>query len=217
MPLDDKAYETLTGIVGEPWVERAACVLDTYAYYQNPETMNEDGSQWLPRPAAVVLPDSAEEIQEIMRFCSSSKYMTKPISTGFHTAAAASNDDTIILDLKRMDRIIDVDEKNQIAVVEPYVRAIDLQTQLLKIGLNCHIISSGAMHSLLASHAAAWGYGVTGASTSYSGRNLLGVEWVLPSGEIVTLGSAGSGNGWFSCEGPGPSMRGVMRGFHGTF
>ena len=116
-----------------------------------------------------------------------------------------------------MDRIIDVDEKNQIAVIEPYVRAIDLQTQLLKIGLNCHIISAGANHSLLASHTAAWGYGVTGSSTSYSGRNLLGVEWVLPSGEIVTLGSAGSGSGWFSCEGPGPSMRGIMRGFHGTF
>jgi len=217
MPLDENAYETLAGIVGPPWVERAACVLDTYAYYQNPETMNQDGSQWLPRPAAVVLPESAEEIQEIMRFCSSSKYMAKPISTGFHTAAAASNDDTIILDLKRMDRILDIDEKNQIAVIEPYVRAIDLQTELLKIGLNCHIVSAGAMHSLLASHAAAWGYGVTGSSTSYSGRNLLGVEWVLPSGEIVTLGSAGSGSGWFSCEGPGPSMRGVMRGFHGTF
>jgi glycolate oxidase len=217
MPLDDQAYDTLSGIVGDPWVERAACVLDTYAYYQNPETMNEDGSQWLPRPAAVVLPESPEEIQEIMRFCSKSKYMAKPISTGFHTAAAASNSDTIILDLKRMDRIIDVDEKNQIAVIEPYVRAIDLQTQLLKIGLNCHIISAGANHSLLASHTAAWGYGVTGSATSHSGRNLLGVEWVLPSGDIVTLGSAGSGGGWFSCEGPGPSMRGVMRGFHGTF
>lgn len=217
MSLDDQAYDTLTGIVGEPWVERAACVLDTYAYYQNPETMNADGSQWLPRPAAVVLPQSPEEIQEILRFCSRTKYMAKPISTGFHTAAAASNNDTIILDLKRMDRIIDIDVRNQIAVIEPYVRAIDLQTQLLKIGLNCHIISAGANHSLLASHTAAWGYGVTGASTSHSGRNLLGVEWVLPTGDIVTLGSAGSGSGWFNCEGPGPSMRGVMRGFHGTF
>jgi glycolate oxidase len=125
-------------------------------------------------------------------------------------------DNVIVLDLKRMDRIVEIDAQNQIAVVEPYVRAIDLQTELFKLGLNCHVISSGANHSLLASHAAAWGYGVSGAATGYSGRNLLGVEWVLPTGDVVTLGSAGAGCGWFSADGPGPSMRGVIRGFQGT-
>ena len=130
------------------------------------------------------------------------QYMAKPLSTGFHTAAAASNKNVIILDLKRMNRIMEIDFKNQIAVIEPYVRAIDLQTETVKRGLNCHIVSSGANHSLLASHAAAWGYGVSGAATSFSGRNLLGVEWVLPNGEVVTIGSAGSGCGWFSPDGP---------------
>lgn len=207
----------LERIVGKQWVSSAPCLLDTYAYYMNPEVMNKDGSQWLPRPAAVVLPQSTSETQEIMRFCSSSQYMAKPLSTGFHTAAAASTENVIILDLKRMNRIIDIDIKNQIAVIEPYVRAIDLQTEIIKKGLNCHIVSSGANHSLLASHAAAWGYGVSGAATSFSGRNLLGVEWVLPTGEVVTLGSAGSGCGWFSPDGPGPSMRGIVRGFQGTF
>jgi len=198
-------------------VSSAACVLDTYAYYQNPETMNKDGSQWLPRPAAIVLPQTTAEVQEIMRFCCSSQYMAKPISTGFHTAAAVSQENVIVLDLKRMDRIIEIDVQNQIAVIEPYVRAIDLQTEIVRLGLNCHIVSCGANHSLLASHAAAWGYGVSGAATSYSGRNLLGVEWVLPTGEVVTLGSAGAGCGWFSSDGPGPSMRGIVRGFQGTF
>lgn len=213
-----EALKTILGdIVGEQWVSTAPCVLDTYAYYQNPETMNKDGAQWLPRPAAVVLPKSTAEVQEIMRFCCRSDYMVKPLSTGFHTAAAASNNRVIVLDLKRMNRILEVDVKNQIAVIEPYVRAIDLQTEIVKHGLNCHIISSGANHSLLASHAAAWGYGVSGAATSFSGRNLLGLEWVLPSGDVVTLGSAGSGCGWFSPDGPGPSMRGIVRGFQGTF
>ena len=182
----------------------------------NPETINTDGSQWLPRPAAVVLPQSTAEIQEIMRFCTNSNFMAKPISTGFHAAAAASNKNVIILDLKRMNQTIEIDIKNQIAVVEPYVRAIDLQTEIVKHGLNCHIVSSGANHSLLASHAAAWGYGVSGAATSFSGRNLLGLEWVLPTGDVVTLGSAGSNCGWFSSDGPGPSMRGIVRGFQGT-
>ena len=207
----------LENIVGKQWISTTPCVLDTYAYYMNPEVMNKDGSQWLPRPAAVVLPESTVEVQGIMRFCSNSQYMAKPLSTGFHTAAAASNDNVIILDLKRMNRIVEINVRNQIAVIEPYVRAIDLQTEIVKHGLNCHIVSSGANHSLLASHTAAWGYGVSGAATSFSGRNLLGVEWVLPTGELVTLGSAGSGCGWFSPDGPGPSMRGIVRGFQGTF
>lgn len=215
--IPDTDQAILEGIVGKQWVSSAPCILDTYAFYQNPETMNKDGSQWLPRPAAVVLPKSTGEIQEIMRFCCRSDYMVKPISTGFHTAAAASQENVIVLDLKRMDRIIEIDTENQIAVIEPYVRAIDLQTEIVKQGLNCHIISSGANHSLLASHAAAWGYGVSGAATSFSGRNLLGVEWVLPTGEVVTLGSAGSGCGWFSPDGPGPSLRGIVRGFQGSF
>jgi glycolate oxidase len=213
----DKDRAILEDIVGKQWVSSSPCVLDTYAYYQNPETMNQDGSQWLPRPAAVVLPQSTAEIQEIMRFCSRSPYMAKPVSTGFHTAAAASCENVIVLDLVRMNRIIEIDVQNQIAVIEPYVRAIDLQTEIVRQGLNCHIVSCGANHSLLASHAAAWGYGVSGAATGYSGRNLLGVEWVLPSGEVVTLGSAGAGCGWFSPDGPGPSLRGIVRGFQGTF
>jgi FAD/FMN-containing dehydrogenase len=212
-----REIKELAGIVGKQWVSTAPCVLDTYAYFQNPETMNKDGSQWLPRPAAVALPESTAEVQAIMRFCSSSQYMAKPLSTGFHTTAAASSGNVIILDLKRMNRIVEIDLKNQVAVIEPYVRAVDLQTEIVKHGLNCHIVSSGAHHSLLASHAAAWGYGVSGAATSFSGRNLLGVEWVLPTGEAVTLGSAGSGCGWFSPDGPGPSMRGIVRGFQGTF
>jgi hypothetical protein len=192
-------------------------MMDTYSFYMNPETLVREGGRWTPRPAAVVLPETTEQIQEIMRFCNTTDLMAKPLSTGFHTVAAASRDRVIILDLKRMNRIIDIDVKNQIAIVEPYVKAYELQTELFKHGLNVHIISSGSNHSILASHAAAWGYGFSGPSTSYSGRNLLGVEWVLPTGEVYTLGSGGMGAGWFTADGPGPSMRGILRGFSGTF
>jgi len=43
-------------------------------------------------------------------------------------------------------------------------------------------------------------------------ENLLGMEWVTPSGEIIRSGSLGSGAGYVCGEGPGPSVRGVMRG-----
>jgi len=215
--ITEKETKALQDIVGREWVSTAPCMMDTYSLYMNPETVVTDGSTWLPRPVAVVLPETTQQIQEIMRFCNKTDLMVKPLSTGFHAVCAASRDRVIILDLKRMNKIIDIDAKNQVAIIEPYVRAIDLQTELFKQGLTVHIISSGSNHSILASTTAAWGYGESGPSTSYSGRNLLGVEWVLPTGEVLTLGSGGVGAGWFTADGPGPSLRGIMRGFQGTF
>jgi len=215
--ITENETKALQDIVGREWVSTAPCMMDTYSLYMNPETVVTDGSSWLPRPVAVVMPETTQQVQEIMRFCNKAHLMTKPLSTGFHAVCAASRDRVVILDMKRMNKIIDIDVKNQVAVVEPYVRAIDLQTEIFKHGLTVHIVSSGGNHSLLASTAAAWGYGASGPSTSYSGRNLLGVEWVLPTGEVLTLGSAGVGAGWFTADGPGPSLRGIMRGFQGTF
>ncbi|MCP4754746.1 MAG: FAD-binding oxidoreductase [Proteobacteria bacterium] len=215
--ISDKETKTLQDLVGEEWVSTAPCMMDTYSFYMNPETLVRDGGRWTPRPVAVVLPKTTEEIQGIIRFCNESQLMAKPLSTGFHAVCAASRDRVVVLDLKRMNRIIDIDVKNQIAVIEPYVRAIELQTELFKHGLNVHVVSCGSNHSVLASTTAAWGYGVTGSSMGYSGRNLLGVEWVLPTGDVLTLGSAGTGGGWHTADGPGPSMRGVMRGFQGSF
>lgn len=192
-------------------------MMDTYAFYMNPEIINKDGSLWLPRPSGVVMPENTLQVSKIVKLCNRTDLMVKPISTGWSATAAASRDRVVILDLKRMNRIIEIDVKNQVAVIEPYVKAIILQTILWTQGLNLHVISCGGNHSPLASTTSAWGTGLDGPSMSFSGRNLLGVEWVLPDGEVLTLGSAGHGAGWFTADGPGPSLRGILRGYHGAF
>ena len=63
-------------------------------------------------------------------------------------------------------------------------------------GLNCNIIGAGGNCSALP-YAAHYGGGHMGERTSYRERNVLGVEWVTPEGEIVR---------------PGPSLRGVIMG-----
>ncbi|MBN1288786.1 MAG: hypothetical protein JXA49_04010, partial [Actinobacteria bacterium] len=56
------------------------------------------------------------------------------------------------------------------------------------------------------------GTGGTSVRTSINERNVLGVEWVLPTGKIMKLGSVNTpGAGWFCGDGPGPSLRGMMR------
>jgi glycolate oxidase len=51
--------------------------------------------------------------------------------------------------------------------------------------------------------------------TSRVNRYLLGLEWISPSGEILKMGSLAHGAGWFCPEGPGPSLRGLIKGYHG--
>jgi glycolate oxidase len=110
-----------------------------------------------------------------------------------------------------MDRIIEINEKNMYAVVEPYVISAQLQAELMKSGFNCNIIGAGGNCSAhpFAAHA---GIGHMGETASYRERNILAVEWVTPEGEIVSLGSLGSLGEWFCGDGPGPSLRGIVMG-----
>ncbi|MCP4681060.1 MAG: FAD-binding oxidoreductase [Desulfobacterales bacterium] len=211
--LSKDMYKKLEKVLGEENISQEPVVLDGYAWQP---IFNLKSQKWTPRPAAVVLPETTEEVQQIVKLCNKYKVKFKAHSTGWASWGSPSEEGELQIDLRRMNRIIELDEKNKYALVEPYTCCAQLQAEAMKKGLTCHIIGAGPNTSALASATSGWGYGGTGLATGYSGRNLLGVEWVLPDGEVLTLGSPGSDAGWFSGDGPGPSLRGIMRGFAGT-
>jgi glycolate oxidase len=86
-----------------------------------------------------------------------------------------------------------------------------LQAELMKRGLNCNMTGAGSNCSALPI-AAHQGIGHLSQSASYGERNQLALEWVTPDGEVVRLGSLGSTGEWYCGDGPGPSLRGVVRG-----
>ncbi len=206
-------YKAMEDVLGPENISQEPAVLDGYAWQP---IFNITSEKWRPRPAAVVLPQSTEEVSEIVKLCNEHKVKFKPHSTGWAAWGSPSEEGELQIDLRRMNKIVELDEKNKFAVVEPYVCCGQLQAEAIKRGLTCHIIGAGPNTSVLASATSGWGYGGTGTSTGYSGRNVLGVEWVLPNGEVLKLGSPGSDAGWFSGEGPGPGLRGIMRGFSGA-
>jgi hypothetical protein len=112
--------------------------------------------------------------------------------------------------MRRMDRILEIDEKNQFAVIEPYVTGAQLQAEAMKHGLNTTIIGAGSSCSLLASACANGGPSPFAFYGGLLRENLLAFEWVMPTGEIMKSGSLGSGLGWFCDDGPGPGLRGLM-------
>jgi glycolate oxidase len=164
-----------------------------------------------PRFAAVVLPKDTKEVQAIVRLCNKYKTPYKASSTHWLIFGDAGTPQTIKIDLRRMNRILEINEKNMYAVVEPYVIYAELQAEVMKRGLLCNITGAGANCSALplAAHA---NLGQLSISCSWGERNQLGFEWVTPDGEIVRSGALESLDEWFCGDGPGPSLRGIIRG-----
>lgn len=168
------------------------------------------------KPTAVVLPESTAEVQAVVRACIQHGLGFRAHSTGVGSFGNVVNESSIVVDLRKMNRIVRLDARNQMAVIEPYVTAQQLMAEAMKVGLTPHVIGAGWTHSPLASATSFVGVGPSGNLTAQNSRNLLGVEWVDPDGELVRIGAPGCSDDWFAGEGPGPGFRGMIRGFMGA-
>jgi glycolate oxidase len=213
--LSREVYAALEDVVGPDYISQEPAILDGYAYHFSNDLLL-GGDRFGPRPLAVVMPASTEEIQSIVKVCNRYRVQFKAFSTGFGSWASTGAEPALSVDLRRMDRILEIDGKNAFAVVEPYVSFAELSYETIKKGLRPYSIGAGPSCSILANATSGWGMGVTNVSAGYGARNLLGVEWVLPDGEILRLGTVGTGSGWFNGDGPGPSLLGVARGYVGA-
>jgi glycolate oxidase len=152
--------------------------------------------------AAVILPGNTAEVQALVKLFNKHKLMFRPICTGWSGMFPKG---IILLDLRRMNHIIEINEKNMYAVVEPYVISAELQAELMKRGLNFCIKGAGTNCSALLR-----GHGHMDQTTSGDDRNHLAIEWVTPEGDIVRTGALGSSDEWFCGDGPGPSLRSIL-------
>jgi len=161
-------------------------------------------------PEAVVLPRSAEQVQAVVRLCAQDKipFVSRGAGTGLSGGALPAAGG-IVISLARMNRILNVDLANRQVVVEPgvinahvtqrvsaegYFYAPDPSSQsVCTIGGNVAENSGGA-------HCLKYGFTVT---------HVLALDVVLPSGELVQLGSS-------TLDTPGYDLPGVFVGSEGT-
>ena len=140
-------------------------------------------------PEVVVKPSTAEEISKIMKLANKYKIPVTPRGAGSGLSGGAIPvNGGIVLSLEKMSRILEIDKKNLIAVVEPGVVTNDINNLVKEDGLfyagypmsveTCYIGGNVAEN---AGGGRAVKYGVTG-------RYIYGLEVVTPTGEIVHLG-----------------------------
>lgn len=215
MKLSPEEYKALEDIVGAEYITQEPVIMDTYnQVWGNKFFFDEKHSV---RPAAVLLPANAEEISKVVKVCNKYNILFKAFSSGFeYLSLSLMHHKGILFDLRRMNRIIEIDVKNMRAVVEPYVSVYRLQLEAAKRGLYTGRIGVGYSAGVIAAECCHHGCQHTMVFTSGYGRNTLGVEWVLPTGEILNLGTGEYGGDLFSADGPGFSLRGILRGRTGA-
>jgi glycolate oxidase len=215
MALTNDEFKALEDIVGTEYITREPVIMESYNQVWGNKLAF--GHKRHNPPAAILLPGTVEEIQRIIRYCNETDILFKPFARAFENVATKlSNDRGILLELKRFNRILELDEKNMHAVVEPFVTVYQLQDAAAKVGLYTGKPGVGYTASVISLACCHQGMTISQLYTSGYGRNVLGAEWVLPTGDILNLGAAGREGGWFCGDGPGFSLRGILRGRAGA-
>lgn len=200
--MNTKVLRELKDLLGEHGVLHKPEDLLLYEY---------DGSVEVARPNGVVFPRSTEDVAGIVRLAREHRVpiVGRGAGTGL-SGGALAREGGIVISFARMNRILEIDVKNQRARVQPGVVNADLSLAVAHTGLHfapdpssqkaCTIggnvsENSGGPHTLA--------YGVTT-------NHVLALKVVLPTGEILHLGSA-------AVDPPGYDLTGVFVGSEGTF
>ncbi len=206
--MNKEQYAAFEDILGPENISDDPVILYSYSWRSG---LFAGADKFTPLFEAIVLPRNTRDVQAVVRLCNKFGLRFKASSTGWGAYNDATGPGVIKIDLRRMDRILEINERNMYAVVEPYVIGAQLQAECMKRGLICNQCGAGTNCSAMPI-VAHQGIGHLSQSASYGERNQLALEWVTPDGEILSLGSLGSSDAWFCGDGPGPSLRGIVRG-----
>ena len=164
-------------------------------------------------PAAIILPETTEEVARIVKICNRYRIPFTPMSSyGMAFGGPNFRDDFLFIDLKRMNRMW-VDEKNMYVILEPAVNFAQMHGETLKRGLIGCMPGGGGGVSVVA-NSLVNGMGLFNYRITYaSQRRWNGVEWVSPEGEIYRMGSLVEGDdSWYWQDGLGPNVSGLLHG-----
>ena len=178
----DPAIREFAQTVGEPHVIAGdSAALRRYSWCTLPLTR---------QIAAVVRPGSVQELQQVVGLASRRGIALYPISTGNnwgYGTALPVRDDNVIVDLGRLNRIVEVNATLAYAVVEPGVTQRQLAEHLRSQRLPLWINPTGAgPHCSVLGNTLERGFGIGPNGDHFLAQ--CGMEVVLPSGELLQTG-----------------------------
>lgn len=204
--------DELRKVLGHSAVSTAQQDLASYAGDMYPRSQILKLGKRLPArtPQVVCFPETTEDVSRVMRLCSQERVPVVPYGAGSGVCGAATPEEgCVTLDLKRMNRILDFSKEQSTVTAQPGVIG-----EFLEEWLNGHGHTMGHFPSSIACSTVG-GYVACRSAGQYSSRYgkiedmTLGLEVVLPGGDVVSLGILGGGH-------PRDPMLSVILGSEGT-
>jgi len=177
----------------------------------------DPGAQTPRQVDYVVMPKTVEEVRKIVLLANQEKIPITPLGGGFTLSAlVVPNQGGIVLDMKQMDRIIEVNEINRYALIEPGVSQGALQSHLKKHHPHLqHSTPEAPPTVTVVGNALIQGHGHISPRYGVNSDMVNGMEVVLPTGEVCKIGSGSVTPSWFT-RGPLPDLPGLFIGWFGT-
>jgi glycolate oxidase len=163
------------------------------------------------RPRAVVLAESKVEVVHTVRLCHAAgvPFVARGSGTSL-SGGSVPLEDGIVIALNRMNRIVRLDPIDRLAVVEPGVINLDISAAAEPHGLYYAPDPSSQSVCTIGGNVAFNSGGAHCFRHGMTANHVLGLEAVLPDGEVVRLGGD-------SVEAAGPDLTGLFVGSEGLF
>ena len=182
--LDKKIIRELAQIVGRENILSSKITLTTYSY---------DSSPFFGMPGAVVFPTSTEEVVEVVKLANKYGISLTPRGAGTCLSGGAiTSDEGIIISLTRFNKILEINPVDKVAVVEPGVTNLQVQLAARPYGLMFAPDPGSQNVATIGGNIAENAGGMRGVKYGCTKEHVLGLEVVLPSGEVIRTGSVNS-------------------------
>jgi glycolate oxidase len=203
-------YNSLVTIVGKDFVSDRK--EERYFYAR------DGGLMPAHEPNFVAMPKTTEEVQEIVKLANREKVPIVPKGSGLAlTGLVIPQKGGIVLDMKRMDKILEVNEKARYVVVEAGVTHGILKSHLKKHHPDLrHSVPDAPPVATIVANAVIHGQGRLSQQHGFNSDMVSGLEVVLPTGELCRIGSCSVSSYWFSKGAPLPDLSGLFLGWFGT-
>ncbi|HUT37639.1 MAG TPA: FAD-linked oxidase C-terminal domain-containing protein [Planctomycetota bacterium] len=191
----------LRRIVGAASVHAGPTDVEVYSY---------DASLAIGIPDAIVLPASTEEVAAVVRATSAACVPCIPRGFGTNLSGGSiAPRGGVVVCLTRMNRILSIEPERRLAIAQPGVTNLELQAALAPLGFFFAPDPASQKAATLGGNVAENSGGPHCVKYGVMTNHVLGLEVVLPSGEVARTGSG-------ALDPPGYDLRGLLVGSEGT-
>ena len=179
--IDEKYLKALTAIVGKENIYDDKAHMLAYSY---------DATRTRFEPDAVIFPRDEEDISKILKYCNDNRIVitARGAGSGFTGGALPANGGIILAMEKHMNKILEIDTENMVAVVQPGVVNMDLQKHVEALGLFYPPDPASEEYSTLGGNVSENAGGMRAAKYGITKDYVMALKAVRTNGDIIRAG-----------------------------